>query len=92
MNVSVTPQIEDFVRQQVESGAYQSASEVVRAGLRLLIEQDRRNRLEELRAKIAVGLEQAERGEVGPLDIEQIKTEGRRRLAEMERRERGDKG
>lgn len=90
MDVSVTPQIDDFVKQQVESGAYRSASEVVGAGLRLLIEQDRRNRLKELRAKVTVGLEQADRGEVAALDIEQIKIEGRRRLAEIERAERSE--
>ncbi len=85
VNISVPPQLAGFVKEQVESGVYHSASEVVRAGLRLLVEQDRQKRLEELRKKIAVGLEQADRGELAPLDVEQIKTEARRRLAEMER-------
>jgi len=65
MNVSISPQLEEFVKQEVESGAYHSASEVVRAGLRLLQErqQDRRMRLERLRAEIALGIEQLDRGE-----------------------------
>lgn len=43
-------------------------------------EEMRRRELEELRRAIAVGVEQADRGELAPLDIEEIKTEGRRRL------------
>jgi antitoxin ParD1/3/4 len=36
MNVSLTPELEKFVAQEVKSGLYQTASEVVRAGLRKL--------------------------------------------------------
>jgi antitoxin ParD1/3/4 len=36
MNVSLTPKLDGFVGEQVESGRYRSASEVVREGLRLL--------------------------------------------------------
>lgn len=43
-------------------------------------EEMRRRELEELRRAIAVGVEQADRGELAPLDIEEIKTEGRRRM------------
>jgi len=41
MNVSITPELEQFVAHKVESGRYTSASEVVREALRLLEEQDR---------------------------------------------------
>ena len=40
MNVSLTPELEKFVSDKVESGRYTSASEVVREALRLLEEQD----------------------------------------------------
>ena len=40
MNVSLTPQLQAFVRRKVESGLYNNASEVIREGLRLLIERD----------------------------------------------------
>lgn len=40
MNVSITPELEGFVQEKVASGRYRSASEVVRAGLRLLERQD----------------------------------------------------
>ena len=79
MNVSLTPQLENFVKDKVKSGRYSSASEVVREALRMLEERDRR--LVELRKEIAIGLDQADRGEVSPLDIEAIKKEGRRILA-----------
>ena len=44
-NVSLTPEMEDFIDGRVASGRYRSASEVVRAALRLL-EEDERRRLQ----------------------------------------------
>lgn len=41
-NVSLTPELEAFVDSKVASGRYRSASEVVRAALRLLDERERR--------------------------------------------------
>jgi antitoxin ParD1/3/4 len=40
MNVSLTPQLEEYVANKVDSGRYSSASEVVREALRLLEEND----------------------------------------------------
>lgn len=40
MNVSLTPELEKFVSAKVQSGRYNSASEVVREALRLLEEHD----------------------------------------------------
>ena len=40
MNVSLTAELEKFVSTKVESGRYNSASEVVREALRLLEEHD----------------------------------------------------
>ena len=40
MNISVTPELEQFVARKVASGRYNSASEVVREALRLLEEHD----------------------------------------------------
>jgi antitoxin ParD1/3/4 len=40
MNVSLTPELEAYVARKVQSGRYNSASEVVREALRLLEERD----------------------------------------------------
>ncbi len=40
MNVSLTPELEKFVSAKVESGRYNSSSEVVREALRLLEQHD----------------------------------------------------
>lgn len=66
MNVSLTPELEQFVQEKVKSGKYLSASEVFQEALRLLQEKDqiRQLRLEKLRKEIAIGIEQADRGEV----------------------------
>lgn len=37
MNVSLTPELEQYIRRKVESGLYSNASEVVREALRLLV-------------------------------------------------------
>ena len=65
MNISLTPELTQFVRGLVGTGMYHSSSEVVRDGLRLLKqrEQLREIQLGELRKKITVGIEQLERGE-----------------------------
>ncbi|EGF93507.1 hypothetical UPF0156 family protein [Asticcacaulis biprosthecium C19] len=64
MNVSLTPELEDFVESRVRSGFYTSASEVVREALRLLAEQDvvKHKRLEALNAEIDKGLASLQAG------------------------------
>jgi antitoxin ParD1/3/4 len=88
MNVSLTPELEEMVSQKVESGLYNSASEVIREGLRLLKEQDelKRIRQEELRREVLKGYEQSRHGESQPLNVEGVKAEGRKRLAARKRR------
>jgi antitoxin ParD1/3/4 len=86
MNVSLTPELEQFVHSRVASGLYQTASEVVREGLRLLEEREqaRATALEELRAKIRRGIEQADRGELldGDAVFEEIRQLSARRRAD----------
>jgi antitoxin ParD1/3/4 len=57
MNVSLTPELEQFVTDTVATGRYSSASEVVRSALRILEEEERWKTY--ARAKIARGLEEA---------------------------------
>lgn len=80
MNISLNPHFEELVKGKVESGLYNSVSEVMREALRLLEERDqlRELRLEELRREIQKGIDS---GTATPLDIEEIKARGRRRLA-----------
>lgn len=87
MNVHLGPVLEQFVQSLIESGYYQSQSEVVREGLRLLKEQQdvRQARIEELRREIAIGTEQARRGELVDGDsvfaeIRQMSAEARKKL------------
>ncbi len=86
MNVSLTPQLEEMINKKVETGLYQSASEVVRAGLRLLEEQDRtrEQRLEELRREIALGIKAADEGQTSIFDestLMEIEAIGLKRLS-----------
>ena len=86
LNVSLTPELEQFVQSRVASGRYQTASEVVREGLRLLEEREesRETALKELRAKIRRSVEQADRGELldGDTVFEEIRQMSARRRAD----------
>ncbi|HTE17953.1 MAG TPA: type II toxin-antitoxin system ParD family antitoxin [Armatimonadota bacterium] len=66
MNVSLSPELERLVEEKVRSGAYPSASDVVREGLRLLQERDehRSAQLEDLRREIRIGIDAADRGDL----------------------------
>jgi antitoxin ParD1/3/4 len=93
MNISLTKEFEQYVSQKVESGLYHSASEVIRDGLRLMKERDElhQSRLAELRREIAVGVEQADQGQVRPFNEEttaRLKARGRKRLANQNRPDR----
>lgn len=78
MNVSLTKELGDFVKEKVTTGRYTSASEVVRDALRLLERQEQENA-----AKLAV-LQRAYQqglasGDARPLDVEKFKAQARRR-------------
>ncbi|MBZ5612143.1 MAG: type II toxin-antitoxin system ParD family antitoxin [Acidobacteriia bacterium] len=65
MNVNLGPVFDRFVANLLKTGLYQSQSEVLREGLRLLKEREelKQLRLAELRKQIAIGMEEADRGE-----------------------------
>lgn len=70
MNVSLTPELEQFIAELVDSGRYRSASEVVRAAVRLLQDQEteREMRLEGLKREVGEGLAELDRGEESSAD------------------------
>jgi antitoxin ParD1/3/4 len=85
MNVSLTPELEQMVSEKVGAGMYQTASEVIREGLRLLKERDQR--LESLRRDVRAGFEAVERGKFSDYDdsnirelADRVKRRGRKRL------------
>ena len=68
MNVSLGQKWEEFVDKKVSSGDFQTASEVLREGLRLLEERDLLKRISvssmaELKQKLMEGVASLERGE-----------------------------
>jgi len=60
-SISLGNHFSDFVDERIRSGRYASASDVVRAGLRLLEEHE--SRLEQVRAALEAGEKSGEPGE-----------------------------
>jgi antitoxin ParD1/3/4 len=81
LNVSLTPELDRFVHERVATGRYQTASEVVREGLRLLENQEREREaaLASLKAKLERGAAQADRGEFIEPDAVLKKIDARKR-------------
>jgi antitoxin ParD1/3/4 len=81
MNISLTPHLEAMIREKVESGSYNSASEVVREALRLLEEGDqlRALKLERLRRDIQDGLESGPSARFDPQEIKRTAREKKAR-------------
>jgi antitoxin ParD1/3/4 len=78
MNISLTPRLEEMIREKIASGSYSSASEVVREALRLLeLEDELRNlKLRRLRNDIREGLDS---GPSTTFETDKIKRAARRR-------------
>jgi len=86
VNISLTPELAKFVEKEVESGLYQTASEVVRAGLRRL-KEDQATRLprgpktlEELETQLLQSIDRLDRGE--GVDGEEVFRRLRKRIKE----------
>ena len=88
VNVSLTPELERLINDKVDTGSYQTASEVVREALRLLKLRD--EGLVQLRQDVQAGFDQIERGEFAEYTARsasklasRVKARGRKRLAEL---------
>jgi antitoxin ParD1/3/4 len=84
-NVNLTEHYDDFVAREIDAGRFRNASEVMRAGLRLLEQQTREDqeKLSALRALAAEGFRQLDQGQG-------VEFKGRRELSAYLRRLGGD--
>ena len=82
MNVNLGTVFDQFVSDLLKTGHYQTQSEILREGLRLLKEKEdlKQLRLAELRKEIAIGTEQARQGKV--IDGEAVFAEIRQKSQE----------
>ena len=88
MNIRLRPEIEETIKQDIQCGAYQSVDEFVEHAVSMLHEQEAwlaANR-EEIRAKIAEGYAEAQRGEsIDASDVRaQMEERKRRRVGAIE--------
>lgn len=65
ISADLGPQLESFVAKLVETGRYNSKSEVLREGIRLI--QEREARLSVLDLALARGLDDVEQGRIKPM-------------------------
>ncbi|CCQ48800.1 type II toxin-antitoxin system ParD family antitoxin [Crocosphaera watsonii WH 8501] len=77
MNITLSPEQEKFIQSQIARGNYQDVEQVIKEALTILeiINQENdQKRLEELREKIALGLEDVKQGNVtdGELVFERL--------------------
>lgn len=68
MNISLTPELEKYIQDKVNSGLYTSVSEVIRESLRLMNTYDdlQKHRIEQLNQSIETGLLQLQAGKKVP--------------------------
>ena len=61
-NVHLTASMEAYVQGQIRSGSYANVSEVVRAGIRMLMERDGARQFYALKADLETAVREAEAG------------------------------
>ncbi len=83
-NISLTDHHDDLIEAKIRAGEYANASEVVREGLRLIQERDQElaARVDAIKSRVAVGLEQAARGDFVEGATDEIRKRIRRRAEE----------
>jgi antitoxin ParD1/3/4 len=85
MTVTLTPELEQFVAEQLKSGHYRSVDDLIAQSLGMLRAQEEfiETHASELREKIAVGLDQIQKGQVvdGRKAIQDLREKLRRREA-----------
>lgn len=84
MEIVLTPELEALVQQELDTGHYDSAIDVITQGINLLTQQDNLSQLESLQHEAQLGWEAADRGELvdGPTAMAQIRTALRSKIDE----------
>jgi putative addiction module CopG family antidote len=80
MNITLTPESEQYLRDQIAAGKFPSADAAVSEALRRMREYDAK--MDELRRDIAVGIEQADQGlatDFTEATLERVKSKARQR-------------
>lgn len=67
-NVHLTEPMQNYVQGQIKTGAYANLSEVVRAGIRLLMEKEGARQFYALKADLEHAVEEAENGDFADFD------------------------
>jgi len=82
MNLSLHAELQKFVDQEVKAGHYDSAEDLINSAVaRLQAEEDlSAAQLASLRAEIAVGIEEADRGQTADWDADALKRRVREHL------------
>lgn len=77
MEIHLPDELEEYVKAKVENGDYSWPSAVVVAALYLLRESEKspEQRIGDLRRDLQAGLDELERGEGEPWDVEELKAE-----------------
>lgn len=85
MEISITPRMDQWISEKVNSGLYSSSNEVILEGLRLLIRQEEQRFAvtEDLRQEILVGVRQLDSGKSVIFDsslVDNVKEKSRNKL------------
>jgi antitoxin ParD1/3/4 len=81
MNVVLKPEFEKFVEDQIKSGRYASAGDLIQSAISRLQTSDELSDVDDLRQEAAIGLREADRGEFVEFSAETVIAEGRKILA-----------
>jgi antitoxin ParD1/3/4 len=95
MHIPLPRDVEDLIARKVDAGEYETPGDLLIHAVYLLDAHDRLRQLqlEDLRREIAIGIEQADRGETEPFtkdSVKRIAVGGRKRLAEEAERLRAE--
>lgn len=77
MTISLSPELQRFVEEQVRSGRFVTADAAVAEAVRQM--KEREEKLVSLRQQIQVGLDELDHGQGEPWDVEVMKADLRRK-------------